>query len=274
MVDGDSDVRASLRGGCGGGRSFRALAPVARWSWPACAAWSRSLDHPRLPRLARRRLRSGRTAASSLRAPAAKAAGRVAAGPVVLVAATTPRVGGRATARAPAHRAAAGLPAHAPVLPRRARPSSPPPRAPARPRRPRPRQRDPPEPSTAPAAAAGRPGRADRRQGRRAASAGRAARPLARRPSTRVARRAPESAPTSTAGARLLPLERLEREQERLLEPLADAPQELRGVGAVEDAVVAGQREAHDVADRRPRRRARPAWAPWRRRRGSPPAAG
>ncbi len=41
----------------------------------------------------------------------------------------------------------------------------------------------------------------------------------------------------------------LERQLERVLEPLADATQELGGVGAVEDPVVARQRQPHDVAD-------------------------
>ena len=41
----------------------------------------------------------------------------------------------------------------------------------------------------------------------------------------------------------------LQRQRERVLEPLADAAEELGGVGAVEDAVVAGERELHDRAD-------------------------
>ena len=52
---------------------------------------------------------------------------------------------------------------------------------------------------------------------------------------------------------------RSEQQRDRLLEQLADAREELRGVGAVEDAVVAGQRDVHRVAARRARRRGRPA---------------
>src|SRR5918994_769783 len=55
--------------------------------------------------------------------------------------------------------------------------------------------------------------------------------------------------------------DRSERQGERVLEPLADAAEELGRVGAVEDAVVAGERELHDrpdlhlaVARDRPRR--------------------
>jgi len=46
-----------------------------------------------------------------------------------------------------------------------------------------------------------------------------------------------------------------ERQRERLLEQVADPPEELGAVGAVEDAVVAGKRHAHQLArDDRPAR--------------------
>ena len=66
----------------------------------------------------------------------------------------------------------------------------------------------------------------------------------------------------------------LERQREGLLEQLADASEELRGVGAVEDAVVAGQRDAHRVAGDELAVADDGTLARSRRPPGSPPAAG
>ena len=65
------------------------------------------------------------------------------------------------------------------------------------------------------------------------------------------------------------------RAAQRSLEQLAQAGQEARAVGAVDDAVVAGERRrSSGRGTRRRRRRPRRAHAGRRRRRGSPPAAG
>src|SRR4051812_41783040 len=58
---------------------------------------------------------------------------------------------------------------------------------------------------------------------------------------------ASRSTTTASAGARRV-LIRSERQRQRLLEQLADARQELRPVGSVEDAVVAHERQRHRVA--------------------------
>ncbi len=84
--------------------------------------------------------------------------------------------------------------------------------------------------------------------------------PAARgRRSTSAWRRTPRTARLGRE-ARDAPRPAVQREPQRLLEVLADLREELRGVGAVEDAVVAGERElhhrAHDdlaVADHGPR---------------------